>query len=1001
MKYIFSSILLVDAILAFCIALRMLGKKTEKNIENMVFFSFAMFSGIWSLGFGMLFLQTVEHNAYICRNIGIFGTIGYMITIQCLVCYVSSVRKRIRYVLDGISMTGVVLYFFAIKRDQITFSMSIFGMTYQFKQGVINSLYSAYFIIVAVNILIVIIFMIRKSKLKRLRVFGWRFFMVEILILFGTVLDMIFPAIGLPALPGSNVTQFWGLAIMGVALSVVDRSRITISNMSEYIYNSLSSPILLYDASGNLCIANDSAVDFIGIMRGKTGKREYRIGELFNIDENKVFDFIGKSTSFDVESKKKNAYCKINVSKIRDPYGDIIGYIMAITDLTEKKRIIDYLEVAHKKAESAKREADTANRAKSLFLANMSHEIRTPMNAIIGFSDLVLSQDISDEVREYVNDIKESSNNLLQIINGILDISKIESGKMEMEPVEYSTRNLFYSVDAIIRQQAVSKNLAFELNISTELPSVLYADEGRIREVLINLLNNSVKYTREGSVSLDVFLVDKEDGYATIQYRVRDTGIGIKKSAMNVLFDSFNRLDTVRNVGIEGTGLGLAIVKGIIDLMGGTIEVESKYGTGSIFTVTIKQKIVDATEIGDIFKDKLINYKEKDHVHAQAVKRSNQFVRCKPAEVLVVDDNPINRKVISKTLEKYGLNITVVESGFDCLEICKVRTFGIIFMDQMMPELDGTQTMRKLREQFNCYKMGGRNKIVALTANAISGVREELIAEGFDDYLEKPIVIEELERVLGEFIGYEENAEATFEETAKNNDKSKDITGNTTWEISKDTTGEAILEVPKDAAEGPQEISFLDKLGDMFDTQKGIMHCGNREDVYLEVLTLCFEDAECSIAKLDEFFETEDIKNFVIQVHALKSTAFSVGADQIGELAKALEMAGKQYNLEFIKSNYDIFKVEYEKYIDIIGKALNLKSEGEDEESSDEAVKQHFKNAVDTIKECARSFDLAGMSTAIRKVDKDSLSLEYLEIYESLSNYIDNIELDKIEELNL
>lgn len=996
MKYIFSSILLVDAILAFCIALRMLGKKTEKNIENMVFFFFAMFSGIWSLGFGMLFLQTIEHNAYICRNIGIFGTIGYMITIQCLVCYVSGVRKRARYVLDGISMTGVVLYFFAIKRDQISFSMSIFGMTYQFKQGVINSLYSAYFIIVAVNILIVIILMIRKSKLKRLRVFGWRFFMVEILILFGTVLDMIFPAIGLPALPGSNVTQFWGLVIMGVALSVVDRSRITISNMSEYIYNSLSSPILLYDASGNLCIANDSAANFIGIMRGKIGKKQYRISELFNIDENKVFDFMGKSTSFDVESKKKNAYCKINVSKIRDPYGDIIGYIMAITDLTEKKRIIDYLEVAHKEAESAKREADTANRAKSLFLANMSHEIRTPMNAIIGFSDLVLSQDISDEVREYVNDIKESSNNLLQIINGILNISKIESGKMELEPVEYSTRNLFYSVDAIIRQQAVSKNLAFELNISTELPSVLYADEGRIREVLINLLNNAVKYTREGSVSLDVSLVDKEDGYVTIQYRVRDTGIGIKKSAMNVLFESFNRLDTVRNVGIEGTGLGLAIVKGIIDLMGGTIEVESKYGTGSIFTVTIKQKIVDATEIGDIFKDKLINYKEKDHNHAKTVKRSKQFLRCKPAEVLVVDDNPINRKVISKTLENYGLNITVVESGFDCIEMCKVRIFGIIFMDQMMPELDGTQTMRKLREQFSCYKKGGRNKIVALTANAISGVREELIAEGFDDYLEKPIVIDELERVLGEFIGYEENAEATFEATVKKNDEAsaperlKDAAGEAAGEVSKDTTEEV-----------PQEISFLDKLGDMFDTQKGIMHCGNSEDVYREVLTLCFKDAKGSIAKLDEFFETEDIKNFVIQVHALKSTAFSLGADQIGELAKALEMAGKQNDFEFIKSNYDSFKVEYAKYIDIIGEALNLKNGDEDEESSEEAVKQHFKNAVDTIKECARSFDLAGMSTAIRKVDRDSLSLEYLEIYESLSNYIDNIELDKIEELNL
>lgn len=394
---------------------------------------------------------------------------------------------------------------------------------------------------------------------KRLRVLGIRLFIAEIVIILGMLLDTIFPLVGIFAIPGSTIGQFAGMVIIYWAVDFVNRSRITVTNMSEFIYYSMTMPILVYDSNRQIQILNDAACTLFEVDRENMPK--VRMSNLFELKNDEVFEFEGKSKDVDTVCHNNQLYCSLTINKIYDDYGDMIGYIIFVTDLSERMKYIQGLEEARK-------EAEYANQAKSTFLANMSHEIRTPMNAIIGFSELVLKMDISPEVRAHVEDIKWSSHNLLAIINDILDISKIESGKMELVLGKYHTSGLLKDVSLIIATQAQAKGLAFQMKADPEIPNRLYGDKIRIRGVLINILNNAVKYTKEGSVSFEVSVLEKTDKKVKLEFKVSDTGVGIRPEEQEHLFKSFEQLDRKVHYGIEGSGLGLAIANGYVQLMG-------------------------------------------------------------------------------------------------------------------------------------------------------------------------------------------------------------------------------------------------------------------------------------------------------------------------------------------------------------------------------------------------------------------------------------------------
>ena len=371
--------------------------------------------------------------------------------------------------------------------------------------------------------------------------------------------------------------------------------------------------------------------------------------------------------------------------------------------------------------------AEKANNAKTDFLSNMSHEIRTPLNAIVGYSQLVLEEkNIPDYLKEDVSGIITASKSLLEIVNGILDVSKIEANKIEIINNAYDTNELFNEVVTLTKSRIGTKNLEFKVKIDESIPKYLYGDSARIKQIMINLLTNSIKYTRSGFVELKIDSVIK-NGVCRLIVSVEDSGVGIKKEDMSKLFVKFERFDE-SNTTIEGTGLGLAITKKLVDLMKGKIVVQSVFGEGSKFTFALDQLITN----------KVINKKEEEITISDY---SNK-------KVLVVDDNKVNLKIASKLLNTYKVNVTILESGIECLNKIKEEEYDLIFLDDMMPKMSGVETLKKLHEDPN-FKI----PVVVLTANALSGMREKYLNDGFDDYLAKPIIRVELSKIIKKFLG--------------------------------------------------------------------------------------------------------------------------------------------------------------------------------------------------------------------------------------------------------
>ncbi len=401
--------------------------------------------------------------------------------------------------------------------------------------------------------------------------------------------------------------------------------------------------------------------------------------------------------------------------------------INIVSGSLEKAKLTEQLE-------EAKEAADEANRTKSQFLAKMSHEIRTPVNAVLGMNEMILEESKEENVQGYAKDIKSSSLALLSIINDILDSSKIESGKMELVCVNYSMGSLLNDIYNMINIRAKEKELEFIYDVDATMPSEYYGDDKRIRQVLLNLLTNAVKYTNKGSVTLKVSYRMQDDN-AIILYSVKDTGIGIKKEDISKIYGAFERVDTSRNRNVEGTGLGMYIAQQFLKLMGSELQIESEYEKGSKFSFEIEQKVVNFEPLGD-FRAKLSKAKE--------VAKTYKEYTAPQVKVLVVDDNKVNCKVFSSLLKKTQMQITELQSGKECLELLKQQSFDLIFLDHMMPGMDGIETFHAIQEDKLCENV----PIIMLTANAIVGDREKYISIGFTDFLSKPIMPADLHKMI-------------------------------------------------------------------------------------------------------------------------------------------------------------------------------------------------------------------------------------------------------------
>ncbi len=415
--------------------------------------------------------------------------------------------------------------------------------------------------------------------------------------------------------------------------------------------------------------------------------------------------------------------------------GHVLGYVVEMIDDTELQRNLRLMVETNENLKKAELSAVTANQAKSEFLANMSHEIRTPINAIVGMNEMILRESKDENITEYAGYISEASSSLLTLINDILDFSKIEAGKLEIISSKYSLGRMLRSTYQMMEVKAEEKKLDLIVNIDPLLPDDLFGDENRVKQILVNLLSNAIKYTREGSVLFTVLGSMKDDKTISLSFAVKDTGIGIKKEDLSRLFDSFERVDSLKNRNVEGTGLGLAITKSLIDKMNGSLKVDSEYGKGSTFTVTLDQTVIDDKKVGE-WKDADLDTNKGQNI---------RVIDAPSMRILAVDDNPLNLVVIKKLLSNSNIKVDAAKSGKMALKFLEKKDYNVILMDHFMPEMDGIEALAKIRE------LGGKYldiPVVALTANAISGSKEFYIGQGFQDYLSKPVAYDDLLDVL-------------------------------------------------------------------------------------------------------------------------------------------------------------------------------------------------------------------------------------------------------------
>ena len=590
--------------------------------------------------------------------------------------------------------------------------------------------------------------------------------------------------------------------------------------------------------------------------------------------------------------------------------------------------------------------AESANRAKSDFLANMSHEIRTPINAVLGINELILREDLKarecmeNDPREaeealrnigiYAGDVKNAGNNLLAIINDILDFSRIESGSVDLREAPYQLSSLLNDLSNMIYFRAREKSLEFLIDVDESLPDNLCGDEVRVRQILINLLTNAVKYTDQGYVRLTVRGERQDDGLL-LQADVSDTGIGIRDEEMEELFTRFHRLDIERNSTVEGTGLGLAITQRLLGIMGGTITVKSTYGEGSVFSVTIPQKVVSDEPLGDLGK-RFTEHAEE----ARPSRPSQEYFHAPSARILIVDDTQMNLKVAVRLLKATQMQIDTAPGGAESVEMAKAVRYDLILMDQRMPVMNGTEALHRIRMDTEGASFDV--PVICLTADAVIGARERYLAEGFTDYITKPIDSRMLAKMIVKYLPHEKVEAVPDRDEPPRGDTAPEESGEGQDRVGQDRDGqvrnsEDRNELDRDGQE-PGKYAELRAVG--IDPAVGLGYCQEDEDLYRSLLEEYAGSADEKAQSLRKYYDEGDWDHYAILVHSVKSSSRMIGAAALSDMAAGQEKAADSRELVTLERNHPRILELYVEVTAAIRSAIGYSEDSDDRSGGDD-----------------------------------------------------------------
>ena len=589
-------------------------------------------------------------------------------------------------------------------------------------------------------------------------------------------------------------------------------------------------------------------------------------------------------------------------------------------------------------------ELEKVESSKDDFVANVSHEIRTPINTICGMSEIILNEELPLDIKEKVMDIQRAGRSLMGVVSDILDFSELQSEEIKMEEESYYLSSTLNDVVNMALAYKNDKKIDLAVECDPEIPSGLLGDEKKIRRVIMKLMNNAIKFTEAGCVTLSVGYRKEEYGI-NLSFMIKDTGIGIREESLEKLFTTFSQVDTSRKRQTGGLGLGLAISQALVQKMGGTITVKSKWGKGTTVRFVVPQKVVDETPMGTVH-NRRITAKVSDQVEQKQKESAapKKIIETGNVHVLIVDDNSMNLRVAEEMLTTYGIKVTKAYSGQEALDKITAMDYDFVFMDHMMPQMDGVETLHHIRKKVGTYYQNV--PIIALTANAVAGNREKLLKEGFDDFLEKPIERSVLERVLRRTLPEDKFATVRNVHTAEIRNVSE---SNSEW------------------------LQMLEDSG--LDVKKAILYC-NGKDAYYKILQGYCLEGEKTEKQLEDLYQKQDWENYTIAVHGLKSAMHSVGALKVSEIAKFLEMAGKNQDIDYILEHHNQLMVEF-KYLFT---KLRINVFGESASKSQESLKTELpveEISLETELKClsAEEFDdiLNEMENAVFSLDSNSL----------------------------